>query len=264
MRTHAEAGWDIAREHALRGKEVQFLEMLSNAARRPNSTPTARAYLHEVLERVRGDAVQERWIHEHMALQEVHALNFDQARTEIDLALATKLALTQDGSAALSDIARQRVAPGDEAAMNRAFSEVDPLDKGRHALALHHLGRFYLSLSRTKGQGLLLDAIREANEAAAEDKYSAHARTYSYTALIFDAAQARDFEDASKLFGEELGLEVPERCVLAITVDSERTLLLDAVRIGSLHKFYDQGRSKPLSLEEKELVPKDARAALEA
>lgn len=264
VRTHAEVGWDIARAHALRGKEVQFLEMLANAARLRDSTPTARAYLHEVLERVRGDAVQERWIHEHMALQEVHALNFDQARTEIDLALATKLALTQDGAAALSDIARQRVAPGDEAAMNRAFSEVDPLDKGKHALALHHLGRFYLALSRAKGQGLLRDAIREADGAAAGDMYSAHARTYSYTALIFDAAQAHDFEAASKLFGEELGLEVPERCVLAITVDSERTLILARGADQELHAFYDQGRSKPLSLDEKELVPEAARAALKA
>jgi len=263
VRAHAQEGWAISRQYSLRGKEIQLIQLMATAARLSDSVLLARAYLKETLESARGrDGPQERYIHENLALLEIHALNFDRARAEIDQALALKIGLTLDGAAALSDIARQRPAPGDEEAMNRVLSEAGPPGQGKHALALHHLGRFYLPRERVKGQGLLRDAIREAEASGERDEYSRHARTYSYTALILDVAQARDFEAALKLVGEELGLEVPGRCVLAITVDSERSLVLARGADGVLRADYDGARTELLPRELTDLVSREAQAAL--
>lgn len=267
--SHAREGLKIAWDHTLRGNEIQLLEMLATAARLRDDVPVARTYLSEVLKRLsegrepeHRDPRQERYIHEQMALLELHVLNFDGARAHIDQAIATKEPLSLDGAAALSDIARQRSGPADEEAMNRVIAAAEKLEKGKHALATHHLGRFYLSIARVKGQGLLRDAIHAAEEAEEADEYSRHARTYSYTALIMDAAQARDFNAAAKLFGEELlGMAVPERCVLGLTVDSERSLILAWGADGKLRGYYE-GAHTTLAQREKNLVPKEALAAI--
>ncbi|OJT23600.1 hypothetical protein BO221_16495 [Archangium sp. Cb G35] len=262
VQRHARQGWVLARRYGLRGRELQFLEMLAKAARLRNDVPVARAYLHESLERIRGDAPQERYIHQSLAHLELHALDFDRARQEIDRARATGLPLTLDGAGALSDIARQRRSLGDEELMDQAIAEAGTLRKGEFALALHYQGRFYVEQERAKGQGLLRDAIREAEKAGPQDENAQHARTYSYTSLILDAAKGHDFDNSLKLFGEELGLQPPERCVLAITADSERSLLVVRGDDGALRGYYDGARTKPLPMELTNFLPGEALAAL--
>jgi tetratricopeptide (TPR) repeat protein len=263
VQEHAMRGWALSRTHGLRGKEPQFLGVLSQAARIRNDVPMARAYLYESLERVRGDVPQERFIHQALAHLELRTLDFDRAREEIDRVLSTGLPLTLEGAGALSDIARQRRRSGDEAAMQQAVAGAEEVGKGTHALALHYLGRFYVEQDRTRGQALLRDAIREAEEVAGRDENAVHARTYSYTSLILDAAKARDFDAALKLFGEELGLkEVPGRCVFALTEDSERSLFLVRGADGALLGYYDGARTEPLPRELGEPLPEEGRAAL--
>lgn len=264
VKEHAQNGWQLSRAWGLRGKELQFLELLSTAARLRNDVPVARAYLYESLEHVRGDARQEQYIHQNLAHLELHALDFERARAELDQALATGLPLTLYGAAALADISRQRPGGGDAEALARALASAGSLEKGTHALALHYQGRFLLEKERVKGQGLLRDAIREAEAAGSRDENALHARTYSYTSLILDEAKAHDFNAALRLFGEELGFDVPGRCVLALTADSERSLLVVRGADGGTRGYYEGARTQQLPLELSGFVPREALASLES
>ncbi|HLL52561.1 MAG TPA: zf-HC2 domain-containing protein, partial [Myxococcaceae bacterium] len=94
---YARAGWELARSSNTRPRERQLLEALSNAARLHNALPVARAFLGEALERSRGEPDHENWIHVNLADLSVYALDFDQARAEIDRALAARDTLTLNG-----------------------------------------------------------------------------------------------------------------------------------------------------------------------
>jgi CHAT domain-containing protein/putative zinc finger protein len=262
VRQHAREGWNLSRANSLRSKELQFLKLLSTAASLRNDLPVARAYLLESLEAYPGDREEERYVYQNLAHLEIYALNFDRARAAIDQAIATGLPLTPLGASALADIARQRPAPGDEAAMNQAIAAAGPLEKGEHALLLRHLGNFYVERDRVKGRGILRDAIREAEVAGEKDETSRHARTYSYTSLIMDDAKAKDFDEALALFGEELGLEVPRRCVLALTTDTERSLLVVRGADGTTRGYYEGARSQRLPQDLSGFVPQEALSAL--
>lgn len=259
---HALRGWELVRTHNLGFREVQFLMMLSTAARIHNDLPVARVYLLEALEMSRGDRKDERHIHQNLARLEVYGLDFDRARTEIDQALATGLPLTLFGAAALVDISRQRPAPGDEHAITQAITESGTLEKGEHALGLQHLGSFYVEREPARGRGLLRDAIREAEAAGPTDENAQHARTYSYTSLILDQAKAQDFDASLALFGEELGLDVPRRCVLALTADTERSLLVVRGADGTTRGFYEGARTQRLPQDLTGFVPPEALQAL--
>lgn len=262
VQEHALRGLEQARSTDLGFREVQFLMMLSAAARIHHDLPVARAYLHEALELSRGDRKDERHIHQNLAHLEVYGLDFDRARAEIDQALATGLPLTLFGVAALVDISRQRPAPGDELAINQAITAAGSQEKGEHALGLQHLGSFYVERERAKGRELLRAAIREAEAAGSKDENAQHARAYGYSSLILDDAKARDFDAALSLFGEELGLDVPRRCVLALTEDTERSLLVVRGADGTTRGFYEGGRTHRLPQDLSGFVPQEALQAL--
>jgi hypothetical protein len=262
LRQHAKEGWNLSRSNSLRSKELQFLMLLSTAARLRNDLPVARAYLLESLEAGRGIREEERYGYQNLAYLDIYGLNFDRARADIDRALATGLPLTLFGASALVDIARQRPAPGDEEAMNQAIAAAGPLEKGERALALHLLGSFYVDRDRMKGRGLLRDSIREAERAGETDENARHARTYSYTSLIIDDAKAKDFDASLALFGEELGMDVPRRCVLALTADAERSLLVVRGTDGATRGYYEGARTQRLSQDLTGFVPQEALTAL--
>lgn len=262
LRQHASKGWELARNHNLRDRQLQFLEMMAKAARLRDDVIVARAYLNESLERSRGDKRRERYIHQELAHLELHALDFDRARAAIDQALATSLPLTLYGAAALSDIARQRPDPRDERTMTEAVASEGPLSRGREALAHHLLGRFQVEKDRAKGRAQLREAIREAEAAGPQDEDSRHARTYSYTSLILDHAKVRDFDSALRLFGEELRGEVPRRCVLALTVDSERSLVVARGTDGVTHGYYEGARTQRVNTDPPDFVPPAALEVL--
>jgi tetratricopeptide (TPR) repeat protein len=262
VRQHARQGWELSRSNSLHSKELQFLKLLSTAASLRNDLPVARSYLLESLETYPGDREEARYVYQNLAHLELYALNFDRARAAIDQAIATGLPLTPFGASALADTARQRPAPGDEAAMNQAITAAGPLEKGERALALRHLGNFYVERDRVKGRGLLRDAIREAEVAGEKDETARHARTYSYTSLILDDAKANDFDAALALFGEELRLDVPRRCVLALTEDTERSLLVVRGADGTTRGYYEGTRTQRLPRDLSGFVPQEALSAL--
>ncbi|WP_158625075.1 CHAT domain-containing protein [Corallococcus terminator] len=262
VQQHALKGWKEARESNLRERQLQFLEMLAKAARLRDDAPLARAYLHESLERSQGNKIREHYIQQELAHLELHVLDFDRARAAIDRALATGRPLTLHGAAALSDIARQRPDPKDAQTMSEAVAAEGPLSPGKHALALHYLGRFQLEKDRVRGQAQLREAIVKAEAAGAQDEDARHARTYSFTALIMDEAKAHNFQAAARLFGEELRGEIPARCMLALTVDSERSLVVARGMDGATLGYYEGSRTQRVKKDAPNLVPPEALTAL--
>ena len=260
---HASRGLKQAREERLRTRQFQFLEMLAKAARLRDDVIIARTYLNEALEHVRGKSpAQEQYIHQELAHLAIHALDFERARAEIDAASATGSPLTLYGAAALSDIARQRPKAGDEQTMNDAVTAAGAISPGRRALAHHYLGRFLIEKDRQQGQTRLREVIREADAVRPDDEDALHARTYSYTSLILDHAKAREFEEALRLFGEELRGPIPDRCMLALTVDSERAFVAARGPDGVTQGAYDGARTRRVNRDSPELVPASVLALL--
>ena len=231
---------DEAREHALKAlrlsrsandwnKENQALSLLAQVSRVRNDRPLARAFLEEVLERNPGDARQELTVRQALAQLELDSFRFGRARSEIDKALGSGLPLTMVGALALSDIARQKPSPADEAAMNSAVSAIrENASPGERALAEEALGRFLIEKNRAQGQDRLRQVIRDVSQGGLleRDENARRARAYSFTALILDAGKAGEHEAALELFAQELGASVPRQCVVAAAEDSERSLLV--------------------------------------
>ncbi|OJH38337.1 CHAT domain-containing protein [Cystobacter ferrugineus] len=265
-RTHTERGWREARENNEWELENDLLWNLSQVARLVNDATLTRAYLGEYLERGREDADMRRRAHQDLASIAIQELRVDEARREIDAALATGLPLASSGAFFLTDISRLKSEPGDEAHLNRALEAARPtLSAGERAVATHMLGRFYIERDAARGRSLLWRAIEEATAPGlAEDPGAQRARAYSYTSLLHDAGRRGAFPEALELFARERGMELPGQCLLAVTADSERTLLLARGSTGELLGHFDESRREPLPQRLEGLVPEPLLAALRA
>lgn len=262
---HASRGIAAARASADWGRELQFLYNLAQGARLRNDFPLARALWREVLERNRGDKQQERNAFQNLANVELNALRFDRARVELDHALATGLPLTPLGAAVLADIARVVPAPGDERAIEQALGATGATSRpSQVAMATHVRGRFAIERDPEKGRALLRQAIREAEARglSERDASARRAQAYSYTSLLLDEGRAGAFDAAMALFAEELKLRPPERCVLAVTADSERSLLVARGADGRALGRYEGARPTPLPANLQGFVPEEMLAAL--
>ncbi|WP_224371191.1 CHAT domain-containing protein [Hyalangium versicolor] len=249
-----------------RDKELVALGHLAQLARVRNDFPLARAYFSEMLERNRGNAQFSLFAHQNLAHVALNELRFDQARAEIDQARATGLPLSHVGAMALADLSRQRPSSGDEAALRRALAEPPPTaTAGQKLLARHALARFLIERDRTEGRSRMEEILREteSGELLARDEDAQKARAYSFTSLILDAGKTGDTTAALELFGREQGSPLPERCVVAATVDSERSLVLVRGADGKPLGAYDGARRTRLADNLTGLVPSEALTALQ-
>lgn len=273
-RAHAERGLSQARTLNEYGPILPLTESLAETARLRNDVPLSRAYLQEALELLGQEPAEgtaelaerkiahEQYIRQNLAQLELYALDFEAARQEIDHALALGKPLTLNGALALADIARRRPSKGDEEAIAGAKLQQD--SAGVRALLKEALGRVTVERDRERGRRLLREAIGQATSSpeVAREESARRAKAYAYTALILDYAKAEEPEGALRLFGEELGADVPEHCVLALTADTERALFLARGADGRLLPRYDGNRSERPKEDAKDFVPPDIVAAL--
>ncbi|WP_164007623.1 CHAT domain-containing protein [Pyxidicoccus trucidator] len=287
---HAEAGWKEAGASNEWSLEQDLLWNLAQISRVVNNGSLTRAYLGEYLERGRGDPDDERRAHQDLASMAIQELWVDEARREIDAALATGLPLSFSGASFLADISRLKRAPGDEAHLSRALETAQPmLSAGGRAVATHIMGRFLIEQDTERGRAMLWRAIEEAEAVGVQDDAAARrARAYSYTSLLHEAGRRGDFVTALELFAKERNLGPPSRyqkptpnnavmrassmlrvrlpgqCLLAVTADSERTLLLALSPSGELLGHFDESRRHPLPRRLDGLVPENLLTALRA
>jgi len=267
-RTHTERSWKETRAHQEWELEDGMLWNLSQIARVVNDAALTRAYLGEYLERglEAKDLEMQQRAHQNFAIMAIQQLRVDEARRQMDAALATGLPLTKSGAFFLTDISRLKLEPGDEAHLNRALEAARPAMKaGERAIATHVLGRFYIERDAERGRTLLRRAIEEAGAPGLEEDTGAkRARAYSYTSLLHDAGRRGAFDEALELFARERGMALPGQCLLAVTADSERTLLLARGTDGVLLGHHDETRRQPLARRLERLVPEKLLTALRA
>jgi tetratricopeptide (TPR) repeat protein len=264
-REYAEKAWQEARANNEWSLELDLLWNLSQIARLIKDSSLSRAYLDEYLERNGRHPDVERRIHESFASIAFQALQVDEARQEIDAALAAGAPLSPAGALMLAEIARLKAAPGDEEHLKRALEYHAPKrSPGERAVDTHTLGRFFIERDVARGRELLLRSIQQAAAPGLEEDPAARrARAYSFTSLILEAGRRGAFEDALELFAQERAQQLPSRCLLAATVDSERTLLIARSADGKLLGRHDETRRTPLPERLDELVPNELLAALQ-
>jgi tetratricopeptide (TPR) repeat protein len=259
-RQHAEDGWQWARQHNEWSLERDLLWNLAQVARYKNDAPLARALYEELHERARKDPDMVRRAHQNFAEIALHELQVDEARREMDAALATGIPLSFSGAFALADLSRLRKGDRDEEHLKRALeAAASGLTRGQRVIATHIRGRFYIERDPQQGRDLLWSAIHEAEAPPlADDPEARRGRAYSFTSLIFDAGRRGVIDEALTLFARERGQEdLPGQCLLAVATDSERTLLIVRSARGELLGHHDETRRQPLGERLDGLVPDD-------
>ncbi|WP_167509490.1 CHAT domain-containing protein [Corallococcus llansteffanensis] len=263
-RQYAKKAWEDARANNEWQMEQDLLWSLSQIARLVKDTSLSRAYIEEFLARNESKPDAVRRVHESLASIAFQELRIDEARWEIDAALATGLPLSPSGAFTLAEVARLKGAPRDEEHLMRALTTpLGARSPGERAVDMHALGRFFIERDVARGRTLLWNSIQEASAPGLEEDIAAsRARAYSFTSLILEAGRRGAFDEALELISRERGQSLPERCLLAATSDSERTLLIvrgvDAKSLG----WHDETRRAPLPSQLDGLVREDLLAAL--
>lgn len=262
---YAERAWRRARTGNDQFMEGVALGHFVQLSRLRSDSPLTRAYSKEYLERKREDTEVVRYTHQNLALLALDELRFDQARQEIDAALAAGLPLTHVGALALADISRQRPAATDEAALARALSEAPAKATPGQRLQLKHAqARFTLMRDAAKGRAMLEQLLQEAEaqDLLDKDEDARRARAYTYSALIHEEGRTGNHAAALGWFGRELRGTLPERCVLAISEDTERSLIIVRGAGGELLGFNEPARQARLPYHLGGVVPAQALTAL--
>lgn len=264
-RQYAESAWELARQHNEWRLEQAALWNLTQVARLVKDTSLFHAYLEEFLEGEDQKPETSRRVHENLASAAFHSLQLDEARREIDAALASGSPLSPGGALLLAEIARMKGAPGDEAHLLAALRKVPPSrSPGERAVDAHALGRFYIERDVARGREWLERSIQQAAAPGLEQDLAANrARAYSFTSLLMEVGRRNAFDEALALFSRERGQSLPERCLLAASTDSERTLLVVRGSDGKRQGWYDETRREPLAERLDTLVPAELRMALE-
>jgi tetratricopeptide (TPR) repeat protein len=261
---HAWTAWQRVRASGEWMYEQQFLQELADIARFQKRLPSARAYLEESLLRMPEDCAQRTHVHRNLARLELEGFRPDGARSAVDHALRCEQPLGLTGALVLSDLARVRYRPGDEDHLRRALAELrrPGVSSGFEALLLFIEGQFLRARGSPEGEALLWRAV-ELAERTPGDVDARKARAYAYGALVSDAGKQGAWSEALKLMGRALRLEpVPGQCVLAVSVQNERTVVLARGRGGALRGTYDGSRKEPLRGSAEGLVPDAMLAAL--
>lgn len=265
-----------AREHAERGRanarardewrlESDLLWTLAQAQRRLGDASLARLYLEEYRERAPDAPEDQRRVHEDLASLAFLEARMEDARAELDAALATGLPLSLQGAHLLADLSRVKRSPLDLEHLEAALRSASfPDDTSQKATSSHLLGRFFLEEDAMKGRELLRRALVESRPLGTgqDGLVARRAREGSYALLIQEAGARGAFEEALGLFEQEHPASLPRQCLLAATAEVGQVLLLARGSRGELLGSVEKSWRQPLAPRLDGLVPETMLTAL--
>ncbi|WP_216669771.1 CHAT domain-containing protein, partial [Corallococcus exiguus] len=261
---HALRGWQLAKKQGEWQQERLFLQELAQVARFHHVAPTASAYFRESLARVPDDPAQLGYVHRNLATLAWMDFRVDEARRRLEQAMESGVPLGLNGAGVLADLARFGPMPGAADALSRALSGLrqGQARPGERALLDSIQGEFELERDPTAGRALLRSVLTQAEQWPG-DVYARRAQARASAALISDAGRTGAFVEALALAGRQFQVtEVPERCVLAVSVQHERTLAVARGPSGAVHGDFTQTRTAPLGQDASGLVPPALQEAL--
>lgn len=256
-----------ARDSREWGSQRNLLQDLGQVARTQGDLVLARAYVEELLLQTPEGCADSEVALTSLALAHHRALDVAGARELLDRAIQCSQKPSMARLALLADLARTPFRKPEDARLLEqglgALRDSGAQDAGDLALLRHIEGRFYLEQDAHRGQALLRQALADASKLPAANVSARKARVYSYTSLILDAGRTGELAQGLALFAEEHAMPAPERCVLGVTVDDERTFVVARDAEGRLLGHHDTGRTAPLEGVEG-LVPGAVMKALRA
>ncbi|MCP3139269.1 CHAT domain-containing protein [Pyxidicoccus xibeiensis] len=247
--------------------ETRFLLLLGQNARYQGESALARALLEEALVRAPEDCGVRHFVRANDALALLGELSVAAARQRMSEALSCEGPLSLAGAKTMADLSRlspnpeqdQRLLVGLES--RRRTGSLSP---GEMALATFIEGHFYMERDRARGEALLQRAIVEAKRLPSYNVDARKALSYSYRSLLVAAGRAGEYERALALFGEELGGTLPKRCLMAVSADDGRLLILAIGPDGRTKGHFEANHSKPLGTDARGVVPDELVEALRA
>ncbi|RKG74247.1 CHAT domain-containing protein [Corallococcus exercitus] len=261
---HALRGWELAKRLGERDWERRFLQELAQVARFHHVAPTASAYFRESLAREPDNRTQSGYVHRNLATLAWMDFRVEEARQHLEKSMESDLPLGLNGAGVIADLARFGPMPGAADALSRALSELRQGQPrpGERVLLDAIQGEFELERDPAAGRALLESALTQA-EQWPDDVNARRARARASVALISDAGRTGAFVEALTLAGRQLQVrEVPERCVLAVSVQHERTVAVARGPSGAVLGDFTQTRTAPLGQDASGLVPPSVREAL--
>lgn len=265
-RAHALNGLTRARRIVDNAQERQFIERLANIAYFRDAFALARAYFRESALRQPEHCPTQVALHEMLAHLRIRELRPAEARAELEQVPSCGAPRTILSAYALANLARldPRAEDGEGLARLVAQLRADPQLVGSTRLQVDFTeGRATLLQDRSEGQRQLRRVIEASRRFPGEDVTAQKVRADSYAALMFDAGLAGEYAPALALFAEEAEAPAPERCVLGVQLDTERTLVVARGATGETLGAFDASR-RTTDFDVTRLVPAPVLAALEA
>lgn len=249
-RTHFLGALRAARDSREWGSQRNLLQDLGQVARTQGDLVLARGYVEELLLQTPEGCADSEVALTSLALAHHRALDVAGARELLDRAIQCSQKPSMARLALLADLARTPLRKPEDARLLEqglnSLRDSGTQDAGDLALLRHIEGRFHLEQDARRGRALLRQALADASKLPAADVSARKARVYSYTSLILDAGRTGAMEQGLSLFAEEHAMPAPERCVLGVTVDDERTFVVARDAEGRLLGHHDTGRTAPL------------------
>ncbi|XSE96612.1 CHAT domain-containing protein [Pseudomyxococcus flavus] len=260
---HAWSGWQASRELEEWELEQQFLQELAHIARYRLDVASARAYLRESLARMPESCEQRTYVHRNLAYLAWLEFDAEEARHELERALECGGSLGLPGALLLSNLARFGADSQDADLLRRTLSELrrGQPSAGKLAQMSFAEGQFVLERDRAMGLELLRSAIQQA-ESLPDDVDARKTRMGAYNVLAHEAGRRGDAGEALSLMGAALRVEAPDRCVLGVAVDYERSVVALRDAQGELRGHFDASRKEPLGRDASSLVPPSLQSAL--
>ncbi|RKH56189.1 CHAT domain-containing protein, partial [Corallococcus aberystwythensis] len=261
---HALRGWQLAKKQGEWQQERLFLQELAQVARFHHIVPTAGAYFRESLARFPDDPAQVGYVHRNLATVAWMDFRVDEARRHMEQSMESGSPLGLNGAGVLADLARFGPMPGAADALSRTLSSLRQGQPrpGERALLDALQGEFELERDPAAGRALLRSALTQA-EQWPDDVNARRAQARASAALISDAGRTGAFLEALTLAGRQLQVTgVPERCVLAVAVQHERTVAVARGPSGAVLGDFTQTRTAPLGQDASGLVPPAMQEAL--
>jgi hypothetical protein len=248
------------------GREAFIYQHIGQLARLQGQAVLARAVLAESLARSpKSNCFTRHFVRANDALALLEQMQLEEARQAIADGLQCGQPPLLSEAMTGAELARLSPQPAQDDLLRQGLEATRRsglLDPGQLAMLTQIEGRFLVEQDRAQGEELLRRAITEAEQQPRDNADAREARAYSYASLLFAAGKAGEWTRVPSLFGEEVGSTLPSRCLLAVTVDRERTLAVAFGTDGRMTTYYDASRRQPLGDDARGIVPESISAPL--